>query len=208
MTERMRDDDIKDIVVSDELIRQEASLRMIALGRKTDQKRDDVYRVSQSARLLGRIVHIARQTKPEITLDGLIQPCNFDVVVQVAKQMSVDKESPALNVGRTIGNLLRRVCQTKIGAALRTDNYRAQQDATNLKQMVEAKWNSRVNHVAVRCIDRQKRRKVPVIPLTEHLQNFINYILSNIRELSEELKARHNPQDWLQLAKFTMSRLI
>ena len=40
---RMRDDEVKQVVMGDELICREASLRMCALGRKRDQKNDDVY---------------------------------------------------------------------------------------------------------------------------------------------------------------------
>ena len=45
---RMRDDEVKAIVMEDELLRREAALRLTALGRKEDQKQDDVYRVSQA----------------------------------------------------------------------------------------------------------------------------------------------------------------
>jgi len=43
----MRDDELKQVVMGDELICREASLKMCALRRKRDQKTDDVYRVSQ-----------------------------------------------------------------------------------------------------------------------------------------------------------------
>ena len=65
---RMRDDEVKEIVMEDELLRREAALRLTALGRKEDQKQDDVYRVSQAVRTLGRVVLSARQSVPNITL--------------------------------------------------------------------------------------------------------------------------------------------
>jgi len=58
---------------------------MTALGQKQDQKQDDVYRVSQAARTLGRIVLLARHSKPGAGLDDIIQPENFDLVVGIAK---------------------------------------------------------------------------------------------------------------------------
>jgi len=61
-----------------------AGLRMTALGQKQDQKHDDVYRVSQAA-TLGRIVLLARHSKPRVGLDDIIQPQNFDLVVGIAK---------------------------------------------------------------------------------------------------------------------------
>ena len=73
---------------------------MTALGRKHDQKQDDVYRVSQVARTLGRIVLLARQSRPGVGCDDLVQPANFDDVV---KKLSTENEKPALNVGREGG---------------------------------------------------------------------------------------------------------
>jgi len=46
---------------------------MTALGQKQDQKQDDVYRVSQAARTLGRIVLLTRHSKPGVGLDDIIQ---------------------------------------------------------------------------------------------------------------------------------------
>jgi len=59
LLQHMRDDDVKTIVMSDQLICREAALRMAALGRKADQKHDDKYRVSQAAKTLGEIVQLA-----------------------------------------------------------------------------------------------------------------------------------------------------
>lgn len=208
LANRMRDDDIKSVVIADELICREAALRMAGLGRKTDQKQDDVYRVCQAARTLGRIVLLARQDLPGVSLNGLIVPRNFDIVVDIAKRLSTHKEKPALNVGRTIDNLLRKVCDSKYCLALRNSDCDGQLSATNFKKLMDAVWNNRVNRAAVRQKNQQKRTKVQVIPLTRDLQTFRSYIMKNIQELMQKMKKRPNPQDWLLLAKFTMSRLI
>jgi len=205
---RMRDDEVKQIVVSDELICREAGLRMCGIGRKVDQKQDDIYRVSQTARILGRIVLVARQTIPDVSLDSLIHPQKFDLIVDIAKKLSTDKDQPALNVGRTIGNVLGKVCTSKYCAALRVENRSAQQDATNFKKLIESEWNNRVNRGAVRRMQKERRSKVHPIPLTQDLQLFREYLLRNIRTTSAELQAHHRPEDWVLLAKLVLSRLI
>jgi len=58
-------------------------------------------------------------------------------MVDVAKKLSTDKETPALNVGRTIGILLTKVSMSKYCLALRTNNYEAQQNASDFKKLVE-----------------------------------------------------------------------
>ena len=178
--DRMRDDEVKSIVVSDELICREAELRMTALGSKRDWKQDDIYRVSQAARTLGRIVQFARLTMPEATLTKLIEPQCFDLLVDIAKKMSTDKDMPSLNVGRTIGLLLKKVSESKYCMTLRTKDVQAQQDATAFKQLLEREWNDRVNRTAIKRMQAEKRMTVPTIPLTEDLQKFRGYLLTHI----------------------------
>ena len=53
---RMRCDEIKDIVATDDLSCHEVSLSFCALGKKVDQKHDDIYRVTQGWRSLCKVV--------------------------------------------------------------------------------------------------------------------------------------------------------
>ena len=205
---RMRSDEIKDIVVADELICHEVSLRVCALGKKEDQKNDDIYRVSQAARTLGRIVAYARETQPGISLNGLLCPEKFDDVVEIAKRMSINKENPALTVGKQIGYLLTTMCQSKYCFALRAGDRKSQEDATDFSKLISREWNSLVNRTALKRSNTEKRSQVKVIPLTEDLQTFRHYIMQNIRKLSESVNNRPYPADWVLLAKFTMCRLI
>jgi hypothetical protein len=209
LVKRMQDDDIKDIALADDLIIREAGLRLSALGRKEDQKQDDIYRVSQTARMLARIVQQARLTKPGITLSELLVPSNFDFVVKIAKKMSTDKDKPALNVGRSIGMLLTKVCLSKHCSAIRDNHPRNQADATNFSKLIQTEWNSRVNRTAMRRIQTEKRNKLNPIPVTEDLQKFRTFLISIIRDSSERLMHKKiNPEDWVILSKATMSRLI
>jgi hypothetical protein len=204
----MRDDAVKEIVVADALIRREACMRMTALGRKEDQKQDDVYRVSQAARMLGRIGIQARETKADINLHNLLVPANFDMVVNIAKKLSTEKDVPALNVGKSVGHLLSSVCQSKYCASLRTGDQQGKDDANDFKKLIEAEWNSRVNRAAVRRINKEKRTKMPAIPLTEDLQTFRKFLIKGIQQHSDRVKRSRRPQDWIELAKFVMTRLI
>jgi len=63
------------------------------------------YRVNQATRTRGRIIMLPRKTLPSAILGSLFSPSNFDIVVNIAKQISTDKEQPSLNVGRRVGNL-------------------------------------------------------------------------------------------------------
>lgn len=208
LLDHMRDGEVKDIVRSDDLIRREASLRMDGLGQKDDRKTDDIHRVSQSVRTIARVVQLARKTIPDASLTSLIKPCCFDLIVDVAKKMSTDKDQPSLNVGKTIGCLLTNVSKSKYCAALRTGDLEAQQDATNFQHLLQREWNDRVNRTASKRMQREKRMTVPTIPITEDLKKFRDYIMRNVERLSQKLKKHHGPEDWVLLAKFVMCRLI
>jgi hypothetical protein len=205
---RMRDGDVKEVVVADALIRKEACLRMSSLGRKQDQKEDDIYRVSQAARTLARIVLLARETRENTTLDELVVPHNFDLVVDIAKKLSTDKESPSLNVGKYIGHLLVNVCLSKYCAALRNGDQKGKEDAMDFRKLIEREWNSRVNRAAMRRISKEKRNKMPSIPLTDDLKTFRNFLIKGIREKSERVRKSCKASDWIELAKMVMTRLI
>ena len=56
---------------------------------------------------------------PNATLSSILVPQSFDSVIEIAKTMSTDKESPSLNAGRSLGSLLRKVCASKYCVALR-----------------------------------------------------------------------------------------
>ena len=139
---------------------------MSGIGRKVDQKQDDIYRVSQTARILGHIVLMARQTIPNIYFDTLIEPKNFDLIVDIAKNLST-----ALNVSHTIENLLGKICKSKYCVALHA-NYHTAHNATSFQKLVESEWNQQVNRGAIQLIQKEKRSKVHPIPLTQDLQLF------------------------------------
>jgi hypothetical protein len=122
--------------------------------------------------------------------------------------MSVNKEKPALNGGRSVGHLLSHVVLAKIGTALRANDAPSLQAAKDFKRLLEGEWNYRVNSAAVKQINAEKRNKIPVIPLTEDLQTFRAHILQRIKELSIAVRQSKHAADWTELAKFTMARLI
>jgi len=205
---RMRESTVKEVVMCDKLIRHYAVTRMEALGHKSDQKPADIHTVSQSVRTLGRFVEMARNTQPSISLDGLLTANYFDLCAITARKMSIDKEVPALNLGRVIGLLLTKVAILKRGCALREGNRQALKEAREFRVMHQSYWNSKVNSAATRRMNTLKHSKARPIPLTDDLMKLRSYIITKMKELVEHLRKVPNAQAWEQLAKLTMSRLI
>jgi len=205
---RMRDDRLKVIVLQDELIRKYASLRMKALHSKAVQKHNDVHRVSQSTRLMARLVDEERKQIPSITLDELVTPSHFDLVTKVARAMSTDKDEQSLNVGRSLGLVLSHVAKVKNGMALRAGDENRRLSASAFQQLYKAEWNFRVNSPAVKFMNAKKKEKTAYIPLNEDLQHLCSHIVQKIKQLMIKLHKVATPHNRTWLAKLVMSRLI
>ena len=188
--------------------RNYAALRVEALGEKSVQKINDIHRVSQGARSLGRLIKEARAKKPLVSMDTLMKPENFDLVVATTKAMSVEKEKPVLTLPRYIGNLLGHIIQIKIGHALRSNDEIKCDEATKFQRLMSAEWNFRVNSAAVKKLNVTKRNQVQAVPLTDDLVRLREYILTEMEEEMTQLQKSKSAQVFTKLAKLTMSRLI
>jgi hypothetical protein len=208
LLDHMRDDEVKQVVMQDSLIRRYANLRLESFGRLSDQKIGDRYTISSGVRTLARLVLKVRSIKEIADLDSLLCPANFDLIIQATKSLSTDKEKPALNTGRAIGNLLNHAALIKSGMAIRENDERRKTDARNFLKLHKAEWTYRINSAATKRINNEKRLKALVIPLTEDLQNLRRFIMIKMKQYYRIVKDKKQPSDWVQLAKLTMSRLI
>ena len=208
MLQRMNDDDVKDVVTKDALIKRYSALRMESLGSKDCQKLNDVHRVSQGARTLARLVLECRKIKVVKDLDELIEPENFDLIVAATKKLAFEGEKPAASLGKLIGNILGHVISIKVGNALRCNNQIASEKAGNFRRLFEAEWNYRVNAVGTKIASKAKRQKIATIPITEDLKTLRSFILAEMTDTATRLEKFKLKSDWTWLAKLTLSRLI
>ncbi len=208
LLERMRDDDVKMIVEEDELIRRYGCLKVESLGSKDDQKVKDIHRVSQGCRSLARLVLLARTKKPNITLNALIRPENFDLVVRVTKELAYEKENPALSLGRYMGNLIGHIIMVKTGYSLRIGNDALCAEAEKFKKLLDSEWNARVNAYGTKRRNTIKRRNPILLPSTEDLITFNEYLTKGIQHIIGIAEESITPGDWSDLSKLAMTRLI
>ena len=143
---RMNDDDLKTIVFGDSILKRFCALRIDALGQVSDQKINDVHRVSQGARSLARLLKEVKKQNVQIKdMSDLLQPEHFDLVIKAAKQITFDSKSQPLTFARLIGNLIGHVIQVKAGTAIRNKDEAKLQEAQNFQRLFESEWNNRVN---------------------------------------------------------------
>lgn len=137
MLDRMHNDEVKDVVQHDTLIRKyAAALRVESLGSEKDKKVNDVHRVSQCCRSLARLLmHCKEKCSPRL-IDTLISPEHFDLVVSTTKMMSIEKKETAISLGRYMGNILAHVIQVKTGYGLRNNDNNKCEQAENFHRVV------------------------------------------------------------------------
>ena len=210
MLDRMKNDEVKRVVEGDALIRQISALRVDSLGTKSQRKVGDIYRVSQGARTLARLVMAVKKTNQTLktSLDNLIKPEHFDLVVQSTKTLSREKQIPSLTLGKNIGHLLGHAIQIKIGHAFRQNDDKRSEEASKFQKLFEAEWTYRINAPGLKEMNSIKRQTVQTIPLTEDLQKLRDFIQTNMEKASNDLKRNMSPATWTYLAKLTLCRLI
>jgi hypothetical protein len=205
---RMKDDNLKMIVIHDTLIKKYASLRLESLGRLEDQKLNDIHRVSQGARTLACLVEECRKTVSDASLKQLLQPCHFDLVVSATKSLAFSENKSAATLCRLMGNVLAQATAINIGDCLRHGDTDEGTKASNFKKLFQAEWNYRVNSVGTKAINTARRQTVKTIPLTDDLGCIRNYIVCSIKATSEKLERTKSSREWTWLAKLTLCRLI
>ena len=206
--ERMRDDDVKQVVQGDALIRRYACLRAESLGPKDSQKINDVHRVSQGARTLARLVMQCREVTPTADLHSLLRPEHMDLLVKCAKKLSYDDEKPSLTLGRAIGHTLVHAVAIKIAQCIKAGDAAEADKTRQFKEVFRGEWNYRVNSQGEKMRNEKRRTEMPTIPVTEDLVKLRNYILAEVHQVQTRLEENLEPSQWTQLAKLVMTRLI
>ena len=75
------------------MIKKYTVLQLESLGSKEDQKKNDIYRATQGARTLARLVIEVRKDLPCISLDSLKHPAKSNLTIKATKALSFGKGS-------------------------------------------------------------------------------------------------------------------
>lgn len=117
----MNNDEIKELVRNDVLIKRYLQLQSESLGHVDVHKRKDIYKINQAARGLARLLQEARRSIPLISLERLVHPVHFDLVVESTLNLCRMDEGENLNLGTRIGHLLGHISMLKSGSALKSN---------------------------------------------------------------------------------------
>ncbi|XP_052264132.1 uncharacterized protein LOC127867138 isoform X19 [Dreissena polymorpha] len=203
MLRTMHDDDIKEVVKKDTIIKLFSSMQVCALGGKHIQKKNDMHRISQNARTLARLVIKASEHLPMVSLNKLLCKDNFDLVVNSTLSLSHN----SVTVANKMGHLLGHCIMIKNGYSVRRNSNEMAEETRLFKVLFDAEWKYRVNAPMTRQKTVRDMNKLTCIPETDDLVKFRDYIKQIIENEVRVLRACPNPGSWTRLAKATMCRL-
>ena len=205
---RMRDDDVKEIVQGDALIRRCACIRAESLGPKDSRKISDIHRVSQSARTLARLVAVCRQEIPEADLYSLLRPEHMDLLVESAKKLSCSDGKPSATLNKIIFHTLVHAVPIKIAECIKTGDDAEADKTRQFEQVFQSAWNDRVNDTLEKMRNQKSRKLIPTVPVTEDLVKLRSCILLEVTKVVNKLEQEKEQSDWTLLAKLIMARLL
>lgn len=209
---RMNEGEIKDIVRKDKLLMQYFQLQAESLGHPEDHKIRDVYKINNIVRMLARLILEVRKSVACITLNDLLSPQHFNLVVDAAKTLSRIDTGDNLNFGSHIGNILSDVIVFKMGCALKTSEESMGKDATNFQILFKSEWGKRVNAVLAKRKTHLNIAKRNEIPITSDLVKLKEYLCARIHTLNEKLpvcvQGAAKAVVWGELSRAVLCRLV
>ena len=91
---------------------------------------------------------------------------------------------------------------------MRDNNSVLCEEANNFKKLFDMEWQCRVTSVAQKHRNVQNLNKTVTIPDTNDLVLQTNYMMMNIVKLMKHVQTSPTADNWDQLGKFTLCRLI
>lgn len=208
---RMTNDKISEICKSDKLI----LLFGIQLFQKFGTTQNELIR--QEMRRLSRLVLHARSTSKLTTLEELITPTKFDLVITSVKEMCGEiiptdtLNRPAFHVPSLALKLrqsLKKCVYILRAQHLKNNRILKEREVKAFGTLIEMEWATKISSQACSTLNTRKMNKPDMLPLTEDLIKLMKFQSERIKVLSETLKNSNNGQIWKSLAEVVLSRII
>ncbi|CAB3987135.1 uncharacterized protein LOC110043873 [Paramuricea clavata] len=206
----MKSDNISSVAKNDWLIKQVGCILVDKHGSKPTAV------VSQTMREMGRLLVQLRELEfaPYADLLAFIKPEKFDTVVKAVKeickfQMHDGNQTVGTpSFGLKLGHHLKKCAATVRAKGIRTRDRNIQEDANNFETLMEQEWQYKISHHSINTLSARKFNKVNILPLTEDLERLRKYLQCIITRCRKDLESTPLLEDWVMLAKATLTRLV
>lgn len=187
------------LIKDDELIREFAQNQLSRLGEPSTRRVTDLNNLRTKLRTLGRLLVKAKELSSNviITLEQLIRPQSFELLIEAAKLLCVNNNQMAL----TVGNYIQRLNLLKLSKAIRLEDEKVQTEGEQFKYLYQCHWNSRITAVAAKKQKLSTLNRSEELPLKKDLQLLGQHMREKIRYFESK-------GDLSELSKHCLALLI
>lgn len=211
----MKDDDIKFLAKSDQLIMDYAKKVVESNGmRRHSYIRDKIREVIRF------LMQFRKQTRMENSwLKDCIAPQNFNICLTAVKQLAGFEEQTASYktplLALKIGHALKKLAKLMKRQAIESRAYDSIIDIDYFYDLCTSEWGDEIARHALDTLRHQKRNKVNLLPVTRDVQKLMSYVRQSSARCSEELRNAMRDEDtekvpkvFRELAEVTMVDVI
>lgn len=205
LEEMRKKDDVYQALCHDKLIVRLGSILYNKLGprRKND--------IAQRMRQLGRL-NIACNCEQ---LFDLLNGKGFDRIITGVLNLVIPTDSeegiktfekPALAL--RLGHNLVKCAQIKLGMCLREDDDQGYREADTFLKLHSAEWTDKIASIALATLKTNKFQKPDILPITEDLVKFREFLLSKMESLIPQLESNNMYNEWRELCEVMMCSVL
>ena len=206
----LSNDAVSDVVKADRLLCELGERLTVKHGH--DSNRHGYVR--STLRTLARLLIQIRKADEELsTFEKTIHPKNFSVILEACRKLSgFDSKSNAYetpSLALKIGNFYTQLIDVKYSIAIeRSDDVIAKQ-CQELKKLFEIRWTKEFTSNAFRTFTEKRKNTISLVPLTEDLITFTNFLKKQIAESLDALKGTPSCKaSYSQLQKALLAQII
>ena len=202
---KLRNDNVKEKILHDNLILTFANSQMQRLRAAKGEK---FTYLGQRLRMLGRLLTECEKTKGSpISLNEIIKPWNFDLLVQSVKNMTEGDKKPK-SIGLKIGHAIRKCCIVAKCIAIKCGNVERKAEAQSFIELLDGEWTDLISSSLLRELYDSKLSKDSALPLTKDLQKLTTYINEKIRKALQDMSSLPNEEHYKNLAKAVVCKIV
>ena len=179
MKETSKHPGLKDICLSDTLIKEFCRGLVHKLGPTEEQRRRDKDNIRNKLRSVGRLlIALNEQSKTKSDLSSYIVPKSFMLVVRTVKE--IGQLTP--NLALSLGHYIKQICMLKQSLAIQNEDDKSKIEAEKFDLLFGAHWNSYVSAVTLRRLKLRTLNKTIELPKKDDMVKLKEFLDSDYLE--------------------------
>ncbi|XP_044752192.1 uncharacterized protein LOC123312064 [Coccinella septempunctata] len=203
----MREDAVVEVIRYDEAV--------IQYGNHLCRKYTSEHHAAQvraQLRAFGKLILTAKEIDSSVSnMYDLLDARNVPLIIEAINKIAgLDSKTGLYRAPATdtsLGTELKRICKLLQMEFIKTNDRENLKRMKNLMTVFEVEFNVTINKKGVESQKIIKRRKKTILPKTEVIGQFRNFLESKIGFYIGQLEREYSKADWIKLAEYTLVHL-